>query len=206
MREDLPGYNPPAVPFASDYASWSREQAREYFDWFLQELEPRAETLRAVIAHVGDACPLDFGPTSLDCAGDFLKQHVRTRLLRPEERVAEREELAGQIPPGAVDVVLGLAGGWALDDATRFLCLDIGMYFGEVMRRAHRSLEWTLWTRRTIELNRPVLTGFSRGEPLDPVGLMEGVAIGMARGKHGPSRVAELFAVWSSRVEASRDV
>ena len=134
----------------------------------------------------------------------FLKDHVRTRLLRPEERAAQRDALAREIPTGAVDVVLGIAGGWTLDAVTTSLCVDVGMYFGEVMRRTRPGLEWSLWSRRTIELNKPVLTGFVRGVPLDPVGIVEGVAMGLADATQNESRLTELFDTWSSRVNGTQ--
>ena len=54
----------------------------------------------------------------------------------------------------AVPVIEAVAGDWALDDVTEYLCIDVGMYFAEVLRRAHPSLRWELWTYRTVEFHR----------------------------------------------------
>ena len=51
-------------------------------------------------------------------------------------------------------MIEAVAGDWALDDVTEYLCIDVGMYFAEVLRRAHPSLRWELWTYRTVEFHR----------------------------------------------------
>lgn len=200
----LRGYDLSAILAPGGHASWSKKEAREYFARFMREIDARLDTLQTAITDSGYGCLLDFTRGSLECIGRFLKDHVRTRLLRPDERTAQREALAHEIPTEAVDAVLGIAGGWTLDEVTTSLCVDVGMYFGEVMRRTHPALEWSLWSRRTIELNKPVLTGFVRGVPLDPEGIIEVFAMGLAEGTHNESRLTELFDIWSSRVNETQ--
>lgn len=165
---DIPTYDPPAPPFPiAEAALWTKSEAHEFFAWTVENRERRIDELRRLAGEEEESCGLDLSPDSLLCLAEFLQRHVRTRLLRPDERRDVRDALTTEIPAAAVEPVLRLVGDWALHDETDRLCLDIGLYFGEVMRAAHPQLLWEPWLRRTVEMNRPVLMGFTR-DPLDP--------------------------------------
>jgi hypothetical protein len=80
------------------------------------------------------------------------------------------------------------------------LCVDIGVYFGEVLRRAYPSLRWELWTRKTVEHNKPVILGFPSGIPLDPVGVTVTIALGFATREREETALLDLFDYWSAKV------
>jgi hypothetical protein len=89
---------------------------------------------------------------------------------------------------------------WQLTEKTLSLCVDVGIYLAEVLRGAHPELKWSLWTRRTVDYHRPVLVGFQGQVPMDPIRIAINVALGMVRGERQPTRLRELFDVWSKKV------
>jgi len=185
-------YAPFSPPRELNFREWSPKEAREYFGWFTAQLDARIDQLRRVAV----GCNLDMSPTSLSCLGRFLVENVRTRpkpaTVAAAQRQAIKEPLRSLVP----------IEPWVLDGRTISLAMDVGIYFGEVLRTAQPSLEWRLWQRATVERNRPVLVGFRAGVPCDPFRLATNICFSAARGDLMPGRLTELFNVWSGKVDS----
>jgi hypothetical protein len=203
-RSDLPGYRPLPIPFHIDYEGWTRKEARAFFEWFVEQIDDRIDQLQRMMRTDGLDCSLDRSPESLDCVGEFLKRHARPRLFGPEERQERREALMAnpKVPAEAVPVIEAISGGWTTDELSISLSVDVGMYLGEVLRAAHPSLRWELWTRKTVEYHMPVLTGFVNNVPLDPAGIAHVLALRFVKGEGDAGRLRELFDYWSTQVES----
>ena len=177
---ELPGYRPFRPPKRLDFTGWSRQEARSYFEWFTERIPERMGELRRTIERLKHDCSLDGTPDSLICLGEILLSRVSTRASTPEETAQEATELPQQLRP-FVEIE-----EWQLTEETLSLCVDVGIYLAEVLRSTHPDLRWALWTRKTVDYNRPVLVGFQGNVPLDPIRIAINVALGKARGEHQP--------------------
>lgn len=180
-----------------EFERWTRSEALDYFDWFMTQIDQRIRTLSTAIhgSDVGSDCMLDGTPDSLLCLGEVLLAVTATRPSTAQERAAEAslfpEHLSSTVVPE----------GWELTEATLSVVVDVGIYFAETLRRAHPSLAWVLWTRRTVDFQRPVIVPFRGGVPLDPIRISGNIALQAARGGPDRTRLRELFDYWGDRVE-----
>ena len=188
-------YRPFDPPERLDFDGWTRKEARAYFDWFVGQIPERLYELRRVVAAADADCELDGSPDSLACLGEPFLGWVTTRPRTPDEKAEAYADLP-EHPQGAVEVE-----DWELTEETLSLCVDVGIYFGEVFRAAHPQIEWQLWTRKSVGHHRPVLVGAQGNVPLDPINIATNIAFGTARGRGRPGRLRELFDVWSDDVE-----
>ena len=191
---DAAGYRHFSPPMRLDFSGWSRQDARSYFSWFVDQIPERIDELRRVVEAVGPDCTLNCSPDSLACLGHFLFAHVEIRPSTPAEIAEESDELPAQLREHVQ------LEKWQLTERTLSLCVDVGIYLAEVLRSSHNGLRWSLWTRKTVDYNRPVLVGFQGGMPFDPARIAINVALGKARDKSQPERLQELFRVWSKKV------
>lgn len=188
------------VPYTEPrFDEWKTKEARAYFNWFIEQIPDRIRELASVVEAWDADCHLDFDPDSLYCLGRFFLRHVGTRPKSDEELAQERAFLRsvkgsyGLTMESIIEVQDS-----TLDPTTISLCVDIGMYFGEVLRASHPQLRWDLWTRKTEPHNRPALVGFDFKLGLDPVGLLVTRAWAVAREEErNPNRLRELLEAWS---------
>ena len=191
------GYELFTPPLSLDFARWSRPEARSYFEWFIDQIPSRLAELARVEAAMSEICPLDLLPESLVCLGKTFGSLVETQPRTQEQLTHARQELPSTLRP-VVEVE-----DWELTEEGLSLCVDVGVYFAEVLRKAHPTLRWEPWVRKTVDLNRPVLVGFRGSVPLDPVRIAINTALSEAAGEHRPNRLSELFDVWSSKVAST---
>lgn len=182
------------APFdALAFHAWSREEARAYFNWFTEQIPARKRVLKELLDPA--VMKLDDGPDSLHDLGAFLVDHAHARPMTPEERNVERMSF-----PEPLRSTVEL-DDLMLDNTTISLCIDIGIYFCEVVRTAHPSLRWKLWLRKTVDQNQPVLVGFRGGVPLSVLPPLS-IAWGAVRGDKQPNGLCETYRVWSQDVES----
>jgi len=191
------GYELFTPPLSLDFGRWSRREARTHFAWFVEQIPNRLAELARIEALMSETCLLDLLPKSLVCLGESFHSLVETRPRTQEQLTHARLELPSNLRP-VVEVE-----DWELTEEALSLCVDVGVYFAEVLRKAHPSLRWELWVRKTVDLNRPVLVGSRGSVPLDPVRIAINTALSEAAGEHRPNRLSELFDVWSSKVAST---
>jgi hypothetical protein len=189
----LPGYHRFEPPEKLDFQGWTRGEARSYFEWFMNQIPERLSELRKLGKRLNQDCRLDGSRESLFCLGKILVGHAETRPSTPKELAEDANDLPPHLKP-FVEIE-----EWQLTEDTISLCVDVGIYFAEVLRQEHPSLEWKLWTRKTVGHHRPALVGFQGNVPLDPIRIAINIALGKARGQHGETRLRELFDVWSAK-------
>lgn len=191
---ELPDYMLFIPPMELDFANWSRKTARSYFDWFLGQISERKDELARLVSRLSPGCRLDDSPDSLRCLGEVFVSEVRTRPSTQEEIAQQGEALTPRLREVVETEV------WELTDRTLSLCLDVGIYFAEVLHKEHPTLEWDLWTRKTVEYNRPVLVGFRGNVPLDAPGILVNIARRKVDGQHQVGELKRVFEHWSSMV------
>jgi hypothetical protein len=72
------------------------------------------------------------------------------------------------------------------------MIIDLGMYFGETLRKQIPYLKWQLCTTK-FAYHAPVLTGFKRLRVYDPEEHVYGFARDLVENRCEPSRLKELF-------------
>jgi hypothetical protein len=192
---ELPGYRRFEPPQALDFEHWSRREAQSYFEWFMDQVPQRVSELRRLARRLDGGCHLDGSPESLYCLGKILVERAKTRSSTAREIAEDRNDLPSRLRP-FVEIE-----DWQLTEDTLSLCVDVGIYFAEIIREENSSLEWRLWTRKTVGYNRPVLSGFVGDVPLDPVRITINIVLGSVKDEFGENRLEELFHVWSAKVK-----
>jgi hypothetical protein len=144
----------------------SKEEIHAYYIWFRQITPERISLLEnAVIRTRGyHDWRADYSPVSLSPLGTWFVGEVATR----PRAAKEKDELCAGGPAW-----FGLAAveDWELTDKTFSLCLDIGMYLGEVLVRNIPEVNWRListGSKRYVDYGRPVIGPFKICD-FDPV-------------------------------------
>jgi hypothetical protein len=186
------GYVPPNPPISKHPRQLSKSEARRFFDWFMEQIPIRTDQLlRLVTSHEGHSSwTLDFSVDSLDALGSWYAENVETR-PRTETEI---DAIYSSAPAWFRQVEVE---EWELTDRTFSFAYDVGVYFGEVLRRSIDGVEWALKTNApsSVDYHLPILR---QSGSLDccPLHLMTVYAYGIARGSRGPERLRQLYDVW----------
>lgn len=182
--------------------NWRMYQAgREYFTkqspaqlsiykrWFLAAIPDRVCALeQAIRSSQGYGnWAADYTPVSLLELGSWFERHVETSRLTGAERERARKFL---VPYAEVH-------DSSLTHRTNLLAVDVGMYFGEVVRRAVPGAKWeqVLDDKRNVDFGQIVVQG--RGKvPLEPVGIARVVAHQFVKRTKPSARLRELYEIW----------
>lgn len=179
------------------FPDMSAKEARNYFDWYVDEIPKRLDLLSRAFEATGGGQRdlLDLSPGSLiDLWGWFLPQIVVERkapgVLR-EEVDAAPDWLRGFI----------ITNDWNLSLGTTALAMDIAIYFGEVFNRKFDHIQWGVVTkpRSLAYVNRPVLVGF-KTRALDPRRVVYNLTLKASQGQSKRSALYELYEVWAEDI------
>jgi hypothetical protein len=164
----------------------SKSQLKTYFDRFVAAIPERGLVLRQEL-RLSRPWAANYSPKSLPALGDWFGKSISTRLRTPREKREIEARL--RFPVEILD--------WDLSERGYSLAMDVGMYFGEVLRRNHRGSDWVLHLRKTNNFGQPVLSGFAVA--LNPIQLMVVLARQLAEGavRGGRERLRALYEHWS---------
>jgi len=181
------------LPFKVDFDTMSKKDFISYGQWFHSVMPDRIDELRIAVnstPNFEDWKP-DFSPDSLVQLGVWLKRVACNRKLTEEELDKLRVNLPSYITPKDED----------LSFQTISLSVDIGMYFGEVMRKNVAGLRWDqiFGSRKFARFGRPVIAGVGK-IVLDPVIVVANVASALIDGRNSPQLLRELFDRWSKNL------
>jgi hypothetical protein len=184
----------------------TRKEAREYFEWFVDQIPRRIEILeRAVKTSVDnqfESWSANKTPASLDVLGPWFARHVEKEPVSEEFKEdwsLELEKIEAKYRP-IFDVPQ-----WTLTNRTYSLIHDVGMYLGEVFREHSPILEWQLDTKykRSVDYQEPVLAAPGMDYGINPVRLVHVIALGFTDGTKPPSALHKVFDTWI--VDLARD-
>jgi hypothetical protein len=179
-------------PFILEFRTMSQREASEYYGWFIEQIPIRIRILEQVVQSVPSyqSWQADGTPESLDKLGHWFSQQVRTR----KKTEKEKEEIYRKAPSWFRNVE---TGDWELTDQTLSLAIDIGMYFGYIIKKNVPGLEWILIKkpRNDADFQQPVLAGKSK-LVLNPVRIVVTYAYSLADISQGPGRLRELYNTW----------
>lgn len=184
-------------PVVFGFYHLNRRAARAYFTWFLEQRSRRIElvehAVRASPEAAYQAWPADGRVESLTVLGRWFAGHVHVR-----PRTAEEIEMAYADNPAWFRRVE--LDQWVLTDETVSFAVDLGMYFGQMLRRDVPGLAWQVLTnpKRSAYYHSPVLlqTQGTLAMIGSPLSLMLVFAYGLVDKTRQPRRLRELFAIW----------
>ena len=179
-------------PFSLDFHNMDRQEANNYYAWFLNQIPLRMNIIqRAINSTKGyEERNLNNSPESLVWLGNWLFEQVEVR----ERTDAERNAIYSDSPEWFKGVEID---DWELTNRTFSLTFDIGMYFGTMFLNNHQELKWTLVTKpkNYVHYHQPVIAG-SVDRELNPVHIMTTCAYSFASKNSGPGRIRELYDIW----------
>jgi hypothetical protein len=186
-------------PFPLKLWDLSKEQLREYGRWFGEMIGPRiAELSTAVQSTPGyETWRPDASPQSLSRLSEWFVHQVQTRRRSKREiqDIVRDQEFPIDVPQEE------------LTERTFSLAIDIGMYFGEVVRRNVPGTRWEQMLTRKNDADYGQLVVKGTGSvPLNPVRILITLAYGIASGNQGPKRLIELYDVWEKMLSTPSKV
>lgn len=183
-------------PFTPHFATLSKEELRDYYQWFMKAIPHKvAELAEMVRASPGfDSWDADKSPESLGTLGEWFCSQVQTR---PRSK-QEIETIAAR-SPYPIDVPKE-----ELTDRTFAAAMDVAAYFSQILLRHHPTLRWhhSLEGRRSVHYGQPVIVGFGKAE-FNPIQVMNTLAYGIASSNKDGTALRKLYDVWSKMVTKS---
>lgn len=182
-------------PFTLQFREMSKQELRAYFKWFQGAMPERIEELAsAVKSSPGyEDWKADFSPNSLNAIGEWFATQIEVRPRTHEEI----DEFNAKVPYPIEQP------DTELTNRTFSLAMDIGMYLSQVFLRNHPTLKWDqpLGGKRHIDYGQPVLVPFYGGKvPLNPVGMVVGLAYGLLKGTRKGKGLREFYDLWSKAI------
>lgn len=177
-------------PFTLKFREMSKEELKEYYQWFMAVMPNRIAQLGKIInaTHKYEEWRADYTKESLCDLGNWFKEEVKTR----ERTVEELEKIeASLIFPIEINKE-------ELTNKTFSLVIDIGMYFGQVMLHTVPETQWIhilKGSSKHIDYGQPVVRGIGK-LAFNPVQIMLTAAYGIASKTPGKGNLLEIYNIW----------
>ena len=183
------------IPREFDFSHLTREEILAYKKWFFENESLRLTELRNKVKQSGFSdLNLDFSPESLIGLGDFMAASIRTRPLTELEIAADRNKLPSYI----IDIC-----PWDITDESYTLCLDIGIYWGNVFIKNHPNLSWELCrsrSRRDVDYGQIVIA-YNPLSCVNPFRIMDVLAVKVAQDTFDRNDLYRLYLLNSEEYE-----
>lgn len=180
-------------PFTLEFRKMSRQEAKDYFDWFIKQIPIRTNVLEQAVQSTDgyEDWLANYKPESLERLGLWFYEHVETR----ERTKEEREEIYRKAPDWFKSVEIE---DYELTNRTFSLAMDIGMYLSQVFEKNLAGLKWEMVTKPKNDAyyQQPVLAGTGKRR-FNPVWILVTLAYVFARRSKGPERLRELYDIWA---------
>jgi hypothetical protein len=143
------------------FESLSREEARAFFDQFLEvESAHVKEVLRQCSC---EGVRADFGIDSVAPFMRWVAAKLKTVPTTPDT----------QLPAWIRETDSYARNLFEFDDLSKLLTLRAAYFLGESFVRSFRGLHWTVGNRETAEANMPVVAGFQSDLEMAPILITE---------------------------------
>jgi hypothetical protein len=180
-------------PFTLQFREMSKQELKDYFQWFLDVLPTRIRELASAVRQTPgfETWQLDGTPASLNALGEWFATQAEAGQRTSEERV----EIANR-SAYPIDI-----SNEELTNRTFSLAMDVGMYLAQVLLKNHPSLRWEqpFGSKKFVDYGQPVLVGFGAA-PLNPVDIAVTLAYGLVSKRRGGQRLREIYDHWSQQV------
>lgn len=193
LTENMKNYEPLLIPIGKPPIEFSKAETKEYFDWFLAQIDERADYLRGkVSAGLGVMIDqLDFSFESLKLIWKWFLQ-VAEVTEKPKEVLKQLKKTLKGEPQSVINYTLSQEKE-ELSVFTEYVLRDIGMYLSKAFIHNYPILEWVIKTKpkNYVHVNEPLLVGFIDDNPtypkpfypdLEPIDLARTPAMNLLRG------------------------
>lgn len=136
------------------FASFTKKEAKIYFQWYTEQIEERIEYLGKYIHSQDPSIVLDFSVNSLITVWDwYVKQIEVEKYTRKELKT-----IAKSYPKWIRKDLM--SDDRKMSEKTIAICSDVAIYFAEVFRKNHeQDVSWGYFTGRKtrMSVNEPIL-------------------------------------------------
>lgn len=211
---NLYGYSVLEPPFSLNYYDWTKEQAKEYKDWFIKNMYERAEYVMEVSCTsslLNDTihCTDISSPNNLITVWKWFRKVVRYE-PRPQQEIEAWRTRFGDIGVSTISKV-------QLTVLSEFIVRDIGMLMSVILTENYSHLYWDIIKRpkNHIYINRPVIKGFIDDNPkypkpfaasFEPVHMVGVQASKILRGKSTDTDLFDIYKLWVSWIPKTPDM
>ena len=179
------------VPFQE----MSKRQAEQYLNWFLTERGNRIHLLEQYINQFDHSVCLDYSTESLVNLWRWFESQIewedKTEDELHREWIDRPQRFKNTIPYNKKK----------MSGLTNALCLDISIYFAEILIANNPTIHWGIKTspKALDGVNRPILLGFSNGISVFPYTLMQVLTRKSTREKN-ENRLYDLYMKWCDNI------
>lgn len=178
-----------------DFIDFTKDEAKEYFQWFLSTKDERIKILEAHAQLLYPQWKADHTKFSLIELYQWFKGQIAYRAMSDEEKQAIKVQLS-TTPLLANVIPIPEA---TFTDTTVTICFDVGIYLGQTLIRHDESLTWTYVMKpsRYIYFAQPVIAKKEVRVHLNPRAVIEVLAGKILDNDiTKPNNLEQLFNVW----------
>lgn len=177
------------------FQNMSKKQADQYYRWFLVEKGNRVQLLEQYVTQFDDSIVLDYSIDSLVNLWRWFETQIEWEDKTEDELINERiirpKEFKDVVPYNKKKLTV----------LTSALCMDISIYFGEMIIANNPTIYWGYKTspKGLDGVNRPLLLGFSHGISVFPYTLIQVLTRKSSREKD-EKRLYDLYLKWCENI------
>ena len=176
------------------FVDMNKVQAKEYFDWFISQIDNRINYLQSYIMDDGKDIVFDYSVESLIPLWEWYENHISYRKLS----VDEIESRKNKYPKWMENYI----SNKDISFETFKISLDIAIYFAEVIIRNNPEISWGYFTKpkNRISVNEPTLLGFVCDKDLNPRVIVNTCTRRSGREKN-KNRLYDIYYVWMEYID-----
>jgi len=178
-------------PLSMDFQVMKPKQAQEYLDWFICQIPIRIEQLNNLTADLYKV-NLNSTPASLLELDKWFSAQVEMRAKTEAELAEDKASLPSWLHADITDEIF--------TQRTFSICVDIAIYFAEVLRRQNLSLHWDFVRKPKIDadFHQPVLISLSGKMHLNPIRIVTVIALKTESGNRQEHELMDMFHWWDN--------
>lgn len=172
----------------------NKSEAKQYFDWYMEEKSKRILILSNFIKSEGFNIPLDFTVKSLDS----IWQWYITKIKYREKSKSEIKNEVNRFPEWMLDFITKET----ISYETWMYGMDVAIYFAEVfIHNSEGKIEWGYFTKpkNRIGVNQPTLLGFKYDKDLNPRTIVANCTRTFAK-ENSLTMLSDIYRVWKEWV------
>ncbi len=175
-----------------DFMEMNQKQVKEYFDWYTGQINHRISLLYNTIK-ADSGITLDYSINSLIPLWNWYEDKISYRKLED----IEFEKILNKYPNWMKEYVNNMNLSWE----TLTYCMDIALYFAEVIIKHNNTIYWGYFTkpRNRADVNQPVLLGFKYDKNLNPRLILENCTRRSGR-ERLKTRLYDMYYTWMNYI------
>ncbi|MBO4438942.1 MAG: hypothetical protein J5798_06275 [Spirochaetaceae bacterium] len=171
------------------FEEMNKKQVQEHFDWYIGQISHRLSLILNTIKEDNIDVDLDYSIESLIPLWEWYETKISYRKLDDSEyqsRISNR-------PKWMKDCIDDEDLSWE----TLMYCMDVALYFAEVIIKHNATIKWGYFTnpKNRANVNQPVLLGFKYNKDLNPRLIVENCTRRSGREKLS-TRLYDMYYTW----------